>query len=99
MTLTPNAGLGFRFRVRVRVRVRGRVAVLTLTPNAGLGLGLGLGSVPFASPASLTCVAPTAKVGNDNKGLLVLGATNIPWQLDNAIRRRFEKRVYGSNHP
>lgn len=33
-------------------------------------------------------------VGNDNKGLLVLGATNIPWQLDNAIRRRFEKRVY-----
>ena len=24
----------------------------------------------------------------------MLGATNIPWQLDNAIRRRFEKRVY-----
>lgn len=33
-------------------------------------------------------------VGSNNKGLLVLGATNIPWQLDNAIRRRFEKRVY-----
>jgi vacuolar protein-sorting-associated protein 4 len=33
-------------------------------------------------------------VGTNNKGLLVLGATNIPWQLDNAIRRRFEKRVY-----
>lgn len=27
-------------------------------------------------------------VGNDNKGILVLGATNIPWTLDSAIRRR-----------
>src|SRR4051812_20273582 len=29
-------------------------------------------------------------VGNDNDGILVLGATNIPWVLDAAIRRRFE---------
>lgn len=33
-------------------------------------------------------------VGNSSGQLLVLGATNIPWELDAAIRRRFEKRVY-----
>ncbi|KAK7158862.1 hypothetical protein R3I94_005255 [Phoxinus phoxinus] len=33
-------------------------------------------------------------VGTDNEGILVLGATNIPWTLDSAIRRRFEKRIY-----
>lgn len=33
-------------------------------------------------------------VGSDNEGVLILGATNVPWELDPAIRRRFEKRIY-----
>jgi vacuolar protein-sorting-associated protein 4 len=33
-------------------------------------------------------------VGKDSKGVLILGATNIPWQLDGAIRRRFQRRVH-----
>jgi vacuolar protein-sorting-associated protein 4 len=32
--------------------------------------------------------------GHDTKGLLVMGATNTPWELDEAFRRRFEKRIY-----
>eukprot|EP00429_Kryptoperidinium_foliaceum_P002826 CAMPEP_0176007872 /NCGR_PEP_ID=MMETSP0120_2-20121206/3456_1 /TAXON_ID=160619 /ORGANISM="Kryptoperidinium foliaceum, Strain CCMP 1326" /LENGTH=437 /DNA_ID=CAMNT_0017340645 /DNA_START=185 /DNA_END=1495 /DNA_ORIENTATION=- len=33
-------------------------------------------------------------VGKSDAQILTLGATNIPWELDAAIRRRFEKRVY-----
>eukprot|EP00928_Gymnodinium_smaydae_P061327 TRINITY_DN45429_c0_g1_i1.p1 TRINITY_DN45429_c0_g1~~TRINITY_DN45429_c0_g1_i1.p1 ORF type:complete len:491 (-),score=102.89 TRINITY_DN45429_c0_g1_i1:83-1444(-) len=33
-------------------------------------------------------------VGKSKESLLILGATNTPWDLDQGIRRRFEKRIY-----
>ena len=33
-------------------------------------------------------------VGSNNDGVLFLGATNLPWNIDEAMRRRFQKRIY-----
>lgn len=33
-------------------------------------------------------------VGVDNTGIIIIAATNLPWAIDPAMRRRFEKRVY-----
>jgi vacuolar protein-sorting-associated protein 4 len=32
-------------------------------------------------------------VGKTNDSVLLLGATNVPWEIDGAMRRRFEKRI------
>jgi len=32
-------------------------------------------------------------VGTDNSGVLVLAATNVPWMLDTAIRRRYDFHI------
>ncbi|EEB20015.1 conserved hypothetical protein [Pediculus humanus corporis] len=36
----------------------------------------------------------TSNISSDDKVIMVLGATNHPWDIDDAFRRRFEKRVY-----
>jgi vacuolar protein-sorting-associated protein 4 len=33
-------------------------------------------------------------VGNNNDGVLLLGATNLPWTLDPALRRRFQRKIH-----
>lgn len=47
-----------------------------------------------ASRIKTQLLIETQSVGKSETGLLVLGATNLPWVLDIGMRRRFEKKIY-----
>ena len=47
-----------------------------------------------ADPVRREFLVQTQGVGNNNEGVLVLGATSFPWALDSTIQRCFEQRIY-----
>jgi SpoVK/Ycf46/Vps4 family AAA+-type ATPase len=42
----------------------------------------------------LYCLGVTGQDQDPTKSFMVLAATNFPWDIDEALRRRLEKRIY-----
>ncbi len=53
-----------------------------------------LGASPLAAGIKTEFMVQMDGVGHNNDGVLVLAATNLPWSLDPALRRRMQKKVY-----
>jgi len=49
---------------------------------------------PLTSGLKTELLVQMDGVGKDNEGVLVLGATNLPWTLDPAVRRRFQRKIH-----
>ncbi|KAG6500389.1 hypothetical protein ZIOFF_040234 [Zingiber officinale] len=79
-------------------------AIITEKPNVKWNDVAGLESakqalqeaviLPVKFPQFFTECSSIKGVGNNDQKVLVLAATNTPYALDQAIRRRFDKRIY-----
>lgn len=65
----------------------------SIISQRGVGGG-GSGSEMSAERVKAEFLVQMQGLGSDNTGVLVLGATNLPWLIDEAARRRFERRIY-----
>jgi vacuolar protein-sorting-associated protein 4 len=68
--------------------------VESIVPARGGSGGEGSGSASHMDRVVTEFLKQMEGVGIDNKGILMLGATNLPWQMDKAALRRFERHVY-----
>ena len=51
-------------------------------------------STHASGPRTIGCVQINGVQSDGGGRVMVMGATNFPWQLDEALRRRLEKRIY-----